>query len=440
MTLVSEPAANIGVGDEVRETNARYYITGRNSSTQFTIQDSAADSGTPGDTNIDFSETPITIYRAFNTLTAAEAESGNSARMDTENLKGENYQLNLTCYNDAEMDDGEIDVYGYTTAPTNYIRIYTPVTKDEVGASQRHTGSAGTGFRLKPTAAPSSAYYEILDIDNAYVRVEGIEIDGTNVDMSSSQYLYGIMLSGAGDMVVDRVIIHDLANVDRGAGTSCGAMGIYHDDDGSSRISNSIIYDITNNAQHTPSYTYGIRSGSNFDQYIYNNTIFDIESTHASCDSTVRGIYRAQGYQIVKNNYIGKLATAGGGGTLCYYSGMTMGSNVASDTSGDIDSKTDYTSYFLSTTNGSEDFHLREDTNTLDWGSYGEDLTSDPVLSVLYDIDGEDRNASQLDIGADQFGPLAGSVMIVSKLYLDHLQTIVSSKLDKVRALWSLFQ
>jgi hypothetical protein len=357
--------------------------------------------------------------------------------MDTENLKGENYQLNLTCYNDAEMDDGGVNISGYATASTNYIRIYAPVTKDEVGASQRHTGSAFTGFRLKPTASPSTAEYRILDIDDAYVRVEGIEIDGTSVNMSSSQHIAGITLSGAGDFFVDRVIVHDLANVDRGSGTYCSAIGIYHDE-GSSRISNSIIYDITNESQNSGSDAIGIRSGFS-DQYIYNNTIFDIESTHASCTDTVRGIYRASGYQIVKNNYIGNLTSAGGS-TACYSSDMTMSNNVASDTTGDIDNKTDYTSYFLSTTNGSEDFHLREDTNTLDWGSYGEDLTQDPVLSVLYDIDGEDRNASQLDIGADQSGLLAGAVMTISKLYIDHIQTIISEKLDKVRAYWALFK
>ena len=51
-----------------RATN-RYYITGRVSSTVFTIQNSAANGGTPGATNITFaSGTNITIYRAFTSL------------------------------------------------------------------------------------------------------------------------------------------------------------------------------------------------------------------------------------------------------------------------------------------------------------------------------------------------------------------------------------
>ena len=70
LTLASPAANNIGVGDEIREGSNRYYITGRNSSTEFTIQNSAA-TGTPGDTNITFGSTAITIYRAYNSLLAA---------------------------------------------------------------------------------------------------------------------------------------------------------------------------------------------------------------------------------------------------------------------------------------------------------------------------------------------------------------------------------
>jgi hypothetical protein len=67
LTLGADAAKNIGVGDEVRiGTSHRYYITGRNSSTEFTIQDSGYPSGagTPGDTNITFSSTYITIWRS----------------------------------------------------------------------------------------------------------------------------------------------------------------------------------------------------------------------------------------------------------------------------------------------------------------------------------------------------------------------------------------
>jgi hypothetical protein len=38
LTLAGSAAAKIGVGDEIREGSNRYYITGRNSSTVFTLQ------------------------------------------------------------------------------------------------------------------------------------------------------------------------------------------------------------------------------------------------------------------------------------------------------------------------------------------------------------------------------------------------------------------
>ena len=39
-------------------------------------------------------------------------------------------------------------ISGWTTDADNYLRVFTPVTASEVGVSQRHTGVAGTGFRL----------------------------------------------------------------------------------------------------------------------------------------------------------------------------------------------------------------------------------------------------------------------------------------------------
>jgi hypothetical protein len=180
---LNSPAANkIGVGDEIRLGANRYYITGRNSATEFTIQNSAANGGTPGDTNITFGSTAITIFRAFNTLSAAEAGSSDASHLNASDLVAGNLQLNWTCYDDGAMNDGITVIDGWTTGPANYIRIYTPTDTNEVGASQRHTGTAGTGFRLTPsfdlTATLSFWYIEILE---EYVRIEGIEVDGSGL-------------------------------------------------------------------------------------------------------------------------------------------------------------------------------------------------------------------------------------------------------------------
>ncbi|MDA2924180.1 hypothetical protein MYX65_05910 [Acidobacteria bacterium AH-259-L09] len=110
LTLSSSASNNIGVGDEVREGLNRYYITQRNSSTSFNIQNSAANGGTPGATNITFADTSITIYRAFNSLDdAVDALDGgvsasDSNHLNTTDLVTADYQLNIACYGDTSVD------------------------------------------------------------------------------------------------------------------------------------------------------------------------------------------------------------------------------------------------------------------------------------------------------------------------------------------------
>jgi hypothetical protein len=104
----------------------RYYITGRNSSTVFIIQDSAANGGTPGDTAITFGTTSITIYRAFNSISAAITGSADGSHLNLGvppyDLTAGDYQLNWPCYKDAVMDDGYFERPTITSA---FIRRWT---------------------------------------------------------------------------------------------------------------------------------------------------------------------------------------------------------------------------------------------------------------------------------------------------------------------------
>ena len=49
--------------------------------------------------------------------------------------------------------------------------------------SQRHNGTAGTGYRIVPTESTPVDFYSLIFVgnDNGYVRIEGIELDGSNV-------------------------------------------------------------------------------------------------------------------------------------------------------------------------------------------------------------------------------------------------------------------
>jgi hypothetical protein len=123
LTLAGPAANNVGVGDEIRQGANRYYITGRNSSTEFTIQNSAANGGTPGATNITFGSTPITIYRAFLTLSAAESGAADSSHLNSSDLVAGTCSSCWPLQRRA-MNDGAIVVTDGRQA-ANYLRIFT---------------------------------------------------------------------------------------------------------------------------------------------------------------------------------------------------------------------------------------------------------------------------------------------------------------------------
>ena len=374
LTLAVAAASNVGVGDEVRVGASRYYITRRQSSTQFTIQNSAANLGTPGDTNITFASQAITIFRAFNSLTAAEANSSNASHLNTSDLVAGNFQLNWPCYKDGLMND-QVTISGYTTGIFNYIRAYTPVFSSQVGTSQRHTGTARTGFRLRPTSAVDND--TIIVMDN-FVRIEGLEIDGSASTAPN----------GAGGV-----------DIETGATTPVGHY-----------VSHNIIYE---NNQYTAIYVnatsarvwdnmvFRANNGSLgavvMDQaagtaWFYNNTVFDHNGP---------GIHNMAGTLIATNNVSMKF------GVSVDFSGtITQSRNVSSDGTavcgGCQVNKNLYVNYFVNTTLGTENLHLKADSNAL-WGSYGADLDSDPNLPVVNDIDLQTRDASLPDIGADEY-------------------------------------
>ena len=146
--------------------------------------------------------------------------------------------------------------------------------------------------------------------------------------------------------------------------------------------------------------------------YIYNNIVFDVTSADGTSSGHGMKFGDLANFH-AKNNYVGKLAC-----NSCTYGAVafrdaTTGAintdnNVSYDASADdftgannqID-KTSYASYFANVTAGNENFHLLADSNTL-WGTYGQDVDADPILPVTVDIDGDARDSTQPDIGADE--------------------------------------
>ena len=315
-------------------------------------------------------------------------------------------QLNWACYNDAPLDDvlnltDATHITGYTTGPNHYLRVFAPSATDEVGVSQRHTGRAGTGFRVTPTEASPSPTFHIINTDVPHARFEGIELDGSNV--SNGAEVGGLFIQGAGivETRVDGLIVHGLSN---STGTNRPVKGIAAHN-GDVLVSNTTIYALTNTlGGGTTAKAMGVElNNCAAAYYLHNNTIFDIKQTNAGGDEAL-GIVDWCGVSTVRNTYIGDV-TSIGVSPKCFHLVGTQSHNVSSDnTASGANSQTlqtNYSDYFIDVTPGSEDFHLRNDSNSL-WGTYGLDLDTDPNLPVTEDFDGQPRSATLPHVGADE--------------------------------------
>ncbi len=405
LTLDSAAVTNIGVGDEVREGSNRYYITGRNSATEFTIQNSAANGGTPGATNITFTTTSITIYRAFNSLAAAEANSDDASHLNTANLVANNFQLNWACYKDGPDPSNQVQIgaSSWVTGADYYIRIYTPTDSSEVGTSQRHDGTEGTGYRIAPADSAPGSYFNFIwiSVDNGYVHLEGLELDGSGV--TNGQNLRGFHISGSSqqDVRISHCLIHDIVN-----GSTGTVRAVNLSTTSNAVISNNIFYNITTVSTDSGDYATAIE-GSYNTQYVYNNTIYNIKNT-GSGGGWAYGINDDGGSTLVaKNNYAG-LVDSTNGSEACFSGTFSQESyNISSDATatgtGSLTNKAP-ADQFVSTTAGSEDLHLKAGADCI---GRGDDLSA----TFIDDIDGETRyaGAGLWDVGADEFYTAGGA-------------------------------
>ena len=401
---------NVGVGDEITYGGAtRAYISGRTSSSQYAV--TTATGAVPPNVG---GATVNQIRRAFNLLSVAESGSSDATHLNTANLVAANVQLNWACYNDGPpMNDGGINITGYTTGAAQYIRIFTPTSSSQVGASQRHIGVAGSGFRLRPVidlSSPAVTWYSVLYVFANYMRIEGIEIDGSQVTQAAG--VLGIRIdqtiAPTADIRIDKVIIHDITNSSRLQATSAYIPYGIELEQGNAKVSDSIIYAVHNNNNNAGSDTHGIRisSTNTGTVYIHSNTIYDIKNLVAA-GSLTTGISRSSGSTAtvtVKNTAVLNVTSVGGAPT-CFAGTMTQSNNVSSDATaagtGSQINKNAYATYFRNTTMGSEDLHLTNYSLSL-WGSNGADLSANASLPVTDDIDGAPR--IRPDIGADEFG------------------------------------
>lgn len=398
---------NVGVGDEVTYNGStQAYISGRTSATTYSVI--TATGGTPPNVA---GQTVDSITRAFGSLTAAEANSSDASHLNTSDLVAGNIQLNWTCYNDGPLNDSGIVIDGWTTGPSNYIRVFAPADAGEVGASQRHTGTAGSGFRVVPSLSPP-ATFSVIEVFEDYVRLEGIEIDGTNI--VSARHVNAVRVASpvtaTSDLRFDGLVIHDIANSSINQATNDGDVHAILLQQGSNKISNTIIYDLDENNNNAgsivvPIYFSPLVTGTNF---VHNVTIYDVKN-NVSPDAA-RGVRRNSPGTVEATNVAVFDVLSTLGAESCFEGAITQSNNVSSDATaagpGSQINEIAYASYFVSTTAGAEDLHLLNDSNTL-WGSFGADLDSNANLPVTRDVDRETRDRATPDIGADEFPVIA---------------------------------
>jgi hypothetical protein len=136
-------------------------------------------------------------------MNSASAGAGNSSHLNTYVLTTAIVQLNIACYNDQIDTGGDTEITGWTVSSSYFIKVYAPYDLvSEVNSRQRHTGVAGTGYRINPSGEIVNG---VIYVQEQYTVIEGIEIYdfGTINDA-------GIEVSTTADYcTIDSNIIHD---------------------------------------------------------------------------------------------------------------------------------------------------------------------------------------------------------------------------------------
>ena len=291
-TFASAVADTIGVGDAItyNDGSAQFaFIHGRTDNRTFTVQDKDGNAPVPA------ASLAAEVRRAYTSLLNWEAQTQNPGISEPtagdvnppKDLTANHFILQVAAYADgADTDATEVTIdSAWVTGASTYIRIYTPVSTSEVGVSQRHTGIASTGttgYVRRPTQDLAATSHTILEIATNYVRLEGLEFDGSL--LTNGNNVFGINLvvaSGSSDIRIEHFLIHDLTSSDASATSARYAIAIRSVTGFSPevvKIANTIIYAIDNVNTNGGSASQGI--ALSYDgtgtTYIYNNTVFDI--------------------------------------------------------------------------------------------------------------------------------------------------------------------
>ena len=267
---------------------------------------------------------------------------------------------------DGTADIAAVDIDGWTTSATNYIKIWTDPTE-----GYRHDGTWGSGYMR-------TSY---LTVSENYVRIDGISIRQAGTGYTeTSIYVNGF--SGAGAIDISNSYIED-SNT---GSVDIGAISVFDIGATTLRIWNTIA---VGNSTHSDARTvYLSDTDSTF--YVYNVTAINKGSQKAfNLNAGTGTCTNCLGYS---NSTPVFYADNAGWSSVTY---SASSDDTADDWSG-AGSQIDQTFTFVDSNN--DDYHLDvTDTGALGKGT---DLSTDANLAIYDDIDGQPRS-NVWNIGAD---------------------------------------
>jgi hypothetical protein len=280
-----------------------------------------------------------------------------------------------------------VTIAGATTDASNYRII-------RAASGERHDGTSGGGGVV---IDPSSTGH-VHTVQEDYFRADWLRITGWSGTSSEA-----FRISGATGFRLSHSIIHDSGATD----CDCVYTGDFQSSDTAVfYISNCIFFAIhrmaihcqgaTNKTVHVSNCTFAECGSDNSNP---DCAISDGNSACATSTANVKNCALFSSANTTTNNLVNSTTSSWTINlTNCATDEADFGTGET-EVSGNQKSLT-YADQFVSTTGGSEDFHLKSGS---DLEGAGVDLDSDATLPVTDDIDGDTRDATAPDIGADEF-------------------------------------
>ena len=349
-----------------------------------------------------------TSSRDYSTISAWEADlSDASIYSNGDDAVGEMY-ADSTFTGATTTIDGGTSIGGSSGQDLNSVKL-------TVAAASRHDGTAESGALLKPTAG-SGHNQGIIRINVDNVTVEWLDISLDSLDSTNTNK--AIVLEGTNDgNIIRNNLIHDKGGnpgntgpfAIHGLGTGATTDDTY--------VLNNIIYNIVESSNDSlGAIVFYSWTGS---LYVYNNTIYKLTAQGGNKDAIgIRFGNSSTSVSYIKNNIVSTLSanddkaaylkqssssTAHTANNLsdtttaATWNAEDMGQNLNDSTALTGKSLADIS--FVSTTGGSEDLHIDEDSDCVDAGA---DLGT--TNGVEIDINGRNRdsNGDTWDIGAHE--------------------------------------